>query len=285
MISFPNCKINLGLSVLNKRTDGFHNLETVFYPLLLKDILEVIESEKESEFSTSGLNIKGNENDNLCLKAYNLLKKDFPDLPTVKIHLHKAIPMGAGLGGGSANGAFMLQLLNNKFKLGLSTEKLIEYSLQLGSDCPFFQINKPCIANGRGEILEQIDLDLSSFKFLIVVPDIHINTSGAFSELNLQSKVDPPGKIKNIISQSIETWKDLLVNDFEKIIFSKHPETSLIKEKLYEAGATYASLSGSGSAVYGIFKKEMEINIVFPQTYYKKLLNAGKTESWKENGI
>ncbi len=272
MISFPNCKINLGLSVLYKREDGFHQLETVFYPLLMKDILEVIETDKKTEISLSGLKINGNENDNLCLKAYQLLKKDFPDLPAVKIHLHKTIPMGAGLGGGSADGAFMLQLLNTKFRLGISMEKLMDYAQQSGSDCPFFLINKPCIAKGRGEILEEINLDLSSYKILLVVPDIHINTSWAFSKLNLQSKPEVSGKLKNIVSLPIESWKDVLVNDFERIVFAKNPEISLIKEKLYKAGASYASMSGSGSAVYGIFKKEIELKEGFSKNYFTQIL-------------
>lgn len=272
MIYFPNCKINLGLSVLFKRDDGFHEIETVFFPVLMKDILEVIETDKKTEFSLSGLKINGIENDNLCLKAYQLLKKDFPDLPAVKIHLHKAIPMGTGLGGGSADGAFMLQLLNTKFRLGISLKKLFDYALQLGSDCPFFLINKPCLATGRGEILEEINLDLSSYKILIVVPDIHINTSWAFSELNLQSKLENSGKLKNVVSQPIESWKDVLVNDFEKNIFSRHPEISLIKEEHYKAGASYASMSGSGSAVYGIFKKEIVLKEDFSKKYFTQVL-------------
>lgn len=272
MISFPNCKINLGLSVLSKREDGFHELETVFYPIVIKDVLEVIESDKESQLSTTGLNIKGTEDENLCLKAYQLLKKDYPELPAVKIHLHKAIPMGAGLGGGSADGAFMLQLLNHKFKLGISLDKQMEYAQQLGSDCPFFLSNKPCVATGRGEFVEEINLDLSAYKFLIVVPDIPINTGWAFAQLKLESPKPQSGKIKEAIFQPVELWNDLLVNDFEKIVFSKYPEISLIKEMLYEAGAIYASMSGSGSAVYGIFKNETEIDVEFPGNYFSKEL-------------
>ena len=185
MIVFPNCKINLGLHILGKREDGFHNLETVFYPLLFRDALELIPATNnttEIEFTGSGLAVDGNVSDNLCVKAYYLLKKNFPQLPLVKIHLHKAIPMGAGLGGGSADAAFMLKLLNEKFNLNISTPQLLNYALELGSDCPFFIINKPCIATGRGEILEEIEVDLSAYKIVLINPGIHINTGWAFSQ-------------------------------------------------------------------------------------------------------
>ncbi|HLF46541.1 MAG TPA: 4-(cytidine 5'-diphospho)-2-C-methyl-D-erythritol kinase, partial [Chitinophagaceae bacterium] len=242
MITFPNCKINLGLHILEKRSDGYHQLETVFYPLPLKDILEIIESEKGVVLSESGLPVDGNENDNLCVKTYQLLKNDFPDLPAIKIHLHKGIPPGAGLGGGSADAAFMLTLLNKKFNLALSKEKLLEYSLQLGSDCPFFIFNKPCFASGRGELLEEIEMDLSGYKFLVIIPDIPVRTAWAFSQLNLKTqKKEKKGALKKIIQQPVYTWKESLVNDFEEIIFSNHPDIALIKEKLYDAGATYAS--------------------------------------------
>jgi len=182
MVSFPNCKINLGLNIVNKRDDGYHDIETAFFPIQLKDALELVEKEK-FEFSTSGIAIEGEPEKNLCIKAYDLLKKDFPQLPAVQMHLHKAIPMGAGLGGGSADGAFTLKLLNKKFELNLSEKQLINYSLQLGSDCPFFILNKPCFATGRGEILEQMEPDLSQYKFLIVHPPIHVSTAWAFSTI------------------------------------------------------------------------------------------------------
>ena len=186
MVSFPNCKINLGLHILGKREDGFHNLETVFYPVALKDAVELIPNTNNAtdiEFTGTGLVIDGNAADNLCVKAYRLVKKDFPQLPAVKVHLHKAIPMGAGLGGGSADAAFMLKLLNDKFKLNLSTAQLLNFALQLGSDCPFFIINKPSIATGRGEILEEIAIDLSAYKMVLINPGIHVNTGWAFSKL------------------------------------------------------------------------------------------------------
>ena len=268
MVSFPNCKINLGLNIVNKRNDGYHDIETIFFPIHLRDSLELIEKEK-NEFSTTGLLIDGEPEKNLCIKAYDLLKKDFPQLPSVQMHLHKAIPMGAGLGGGSANGAFTLKLLNKKFYLSLSEKQLTHYSLQPGSDCPFFILNKPCFATGRGEILEQTEVDLSGYKFLIVKPPIHISTAWAFSTIK---PLKPVKSIMEIIQQSISTWKAELINDFEIPVFEKYPEIRNIKEKLYEAGAIYASMSGSGSAVYGIFKKDSAISITFPDNYFAKTL-------------
>ena len=198
MVSFPNCKINLGLNIVNKRDDGYHDIETVFFPIQLKDALEVIEIE-EFGFSASGFSIEGEPAKNLCVKAYDMLKKDFPQLPAVQMHLHKAIPMGAGLGGGSADGAFTLKLLNKKFDLSLSEKQLINYSLRLGSDCPFFILNKPCFGTGRGEILEQTELDLSGYKFLIVQPSVHITTASAFSTIK---PLKPAKSIKQIIQHS-----------------------------------------------------------------------------------
>ncbi len=260
---FPNGKINLGLHVTRKRADGYHDLETVFYPTLVKDVLEIIQADVV-EFTMSGLPVAGNVNDNLCLKAYHLIKIDFPELPPVKIHLHKVIPMGAGLGGGSADGAFKLLLLNQKFKLNLSKEQLINYALQLGSDCPFFIVNKPCYAIGRGEILEHLDVDLSTYKLVLVHPGIHVSTALAFSGLQ---PAPPFISIKNILAQPITTWKQLLKNDFERPVFAMFPEIQKVKESLYEAGALYASMSGSGSCVYGIFE-DKEISLpTFPQHY------------------
>ena len=249
MLSFPNCKINLGLRILRRRDDGYHQLETVFYPLPVKDALETIRSQ-ELTFTASGLPIPGDPTDNLCLKAWQLLKKDLPELPPVQIHLHKHIPMGAGLGGGSADGAFMLQLLNKQFHLELSTERLIQYAAQLGSDCPFFIINKPCLGGGRGEELQPIELDLSSYRMALVSPGTHIGTAWAFSQCTPSEKGKP---VREIIAQPVNTWAAELVNDFEAAIFPAYPELKRIKEELYNAGAIYASMTGSGSAFYGIF--------------------------------
>jgi len=252
MLSFPNCKINLGLRILRRREDGYHDLETVFHPLAVKDVLETLRSETLS-FTSTGLPIPGDAAANLCLKAWQLLKKDFPELPDVQIHLHKNIPIGAGLGGGSADGAFMLVLLNRQFRLGLEEEKLMSYAAQLGSDCPFFILNKPCLAGGRGEKLEPIGLDLSGHRFALVNPGIHIGTAWAFSQC---TPSEEGRSIREIIALPVDAWKGQLVNDFETPVFRAHPELKKIKEKLYHAGAIYASMTGSGSSFFGIFAKE-----------------------------
>ena len=257
MVLFPNCKINIGLNVTGKRTDGYHDLETVFYPVAVKDALEVIRSE-EFNFHLTGLSVNGTTENNLCVKAYYLLKKDFPDMPAVNIHLHKVIPMGAGLGGGSADGAFMLTMLNKKFQLHLSQEHLISYALQLGSDCPFFIINKPCFATGRGENLSPVHVDLSAYKIVLVNPGIHVSTKEAFSKLG---PALPKKSIQQIIQQPMESWKEELRNDFEETVFRLYPEIQSIKEQLYSYGAVYASMTGSGSTLFGIFKPEMISNL------------------------
>ena len=274
MIVFPNSKINLGLRILQKRSDGYHNIETVFYPLALKDILETVPFKKtplnsDTNFSLSGISLIGDCNNNLCLKAYRLLKKDFPDLPPVQIHLHKSITVGAGLGGGSADAAFTLMLLNEKFNLELSEKKLLSYASLLGSDCAFFIINKPCFATGRGELLEKIDLDLSAYKIMLVSPGIHIDTSQAFLNVQSSSAARP---LKEIILQPIEKWKEEMINDFENSVFSQYPPIREIKNQLYDAGAIYASMSGSGSSVYGIFSKQMKLQLDFPTGYFTKEL-------------
>jgi 4-diphosphocytidyl-2-C-methyl-D-erythritol kinase len=272
MLSFPNCKINLGLYIIGKREDGFHNLETVFYPVPVKDALEIVQTSEASipvQFSNSGLIAEANTENNICVKAYHLLKKDFPQLPSVKMHLHKTIPIGAGLGGGSADASFTLKLLNDKFRLGITDSQLLHYALQLGSDCPFFIFNKPCIATGRGEILEAINLDLSAYQLLVVNPGIHINTAQAFSQLK---NFSPKNHLKEIIQQPIETWKQDLKNDFEKSMFKQHPEIETVKETIYNQGSIYASMSGSGSSVYGLFKKNQTVNNTFPSHYSVVLL-------------
>lgn len=277
MVSFPNCKINLGLNIIRKREDGYHDLETFFFPLRFTDALEVIAVEKANadnaiEFSSSGLIVDGNTDNNLCVKAYRLLKKDFPSLPAIKMHLHKAIPMGAGLGGGSADAAFTLMLLNNKFILKLSTTQLINYALQLGSDCPFFILNKPCFATGRGEVLEEIELDLSKYKLAIVNPGIHINTGWAFGQI---LPAQPAISIKKIIQQPVSTWKNQLTNDFEKPVLAEYPQLKALKEMLYNAGAVYAAMSGSGSTFYGIFDNTADLNIQnFPAGYFIKVIGS-----------
>jgi 4-diphosphocytidyl-2-C-methyl-D-erythritol kinase len=251
MICFPNGKINLGLHVSGKRQDGYHDIETIFYPIAINDAVEVVPA-TQSGISLSGLPLDGKTNDNLCMKAYAMLKTDFPDLPPVNIFLHKVIPAGAGLGGGSADGAFTILALDKLFELNLSKAQRLHYALHLGSDCPFFVINKPCYASGRGEILEPIDLDLSRYSFIIVYPYIHISTSWAFSEVKPDQK---SRALKEIIAKPVSYWKEDLKNDFEEPVFFKHPNLKLIKEKLYMYGALYASMTGSGSCVFGIFEK------------------------------
>ena len=270
MIVFPNCKINLGLHILGKRTDKYHNLETVFYPLPFYDVLEVIQISNTNqlyELFLSGNKIEGEAESNLCTKAYHLLKNDFPQLPSVKVYLHKIIPSGAGLGGASADGAYMLKLLDEKFNLKLSQERLINYALQLGSDCPFFIINTPCFAQQRGEVLEPINLNLSGYKLMLINPGIHINTAWAFTQVKFTNNKN----INTIISTPVEKWKPDLVNDFELTVFEKFPEIADIKKHLYAAGALYASMSGSGSTMYGIFSKNSIIDYKpFSQHYFVK---------------
>jgi len=257
MIAFPNCKINLGLQITGKRPDGYHDLETIFYPLAIRDVLEILvdrqpEPENSVKFIGSGIAVPGNQQDNLCVKAYGLLKKDFPSMPPVEMHLHKAIPMGAGLGGGSADAAFTLRLLNNLFRLDLSQEQLLDYALALGSDCPFFIINQPCFGKGRGEILSKVPLDLSGYEFALINPGIHISTAWAFQRIQ-------PGRpsydLSELILTPIDHWKGKLINDFEAPVCHQYPEIGQLIQSLYQSGARYAALSGTGSTVFGIFEK------------------------------
>jgi 4-diphosphocytidyl-2-C-methyl-D-erythritol kinase len=251
MISFPHAKINLGLSVVSKRPDGFHNLETIFYPLYIRDILEIVPS-PETRFIPTGLSIPGNLTENLVVRAFDLLKKKHAGIAAMEIHLHKAIPMGAGLGGGSSDAAEMLQLMNLFFGLGISKNILGTYALELGSDCPFFLQNRPCFASGRGEILEPLTLDLSDYSFILVHSGIRITTAWAFSVIN-----PSPSRhnLKKIIAEPIENWKTSIVNDFEAPVFTAYPSLKSVKDQLYKAGALYSAMTGSGSTIYGIFPK------------------------------
>ncbi len=270
MVTFPNCKINLGLNIINKRSDGYHDLETIFYPIQINDVLEIITHPSQDqnqfiEYTSSGLKIDGDINTNLCVKAFELLKKDFPNLPSIKMHLHKNIPMGAGLGGGSSDGAFVLSLIKQKYQLDISQEQLAYYALELGSDCPFFLLNKPCLAKGRGEVLTEIDLNLSQYQFLIVNPGIHISTAWAFSKVNPSRAFY---SIEETILIPIGQWKSMLINDFEKPVVEHYPEIAEILHQLYANGAVFASLSGSGSSVFGIFPKGPINHLNFPKHYY-----------------
>lgn len=249
MISFPNAKINIGLNVVSKRTDGYHNLETIFYPVKLADALELTESDNTA-FSTSGIEIDGKPENNLVFKAYQLLQNDF-NVPHIKLHLHKIIPFGAGLGGGSSDAAFALIMLNEYFKLNLSSAKLKLYAARIGADCPFFIENKPTFATGIGDQFKPINLDLSEYKILIVKPNTSVSTPDAYQNV-IPAK--PKFNLKNIENLPIEDWKYYLRNDFEKGVFQKYPEIDKLKQALYKMGALYASMSGSGSAVFGIFR-------------------------------
>ncbi|MEJ7691744.1 4-(cytidine 5'-diphospho)-2-C-methyl-D-erythritol kinase [Daejeonella sp.] len=254
MIAFPNAKINIGLNIVKRRDDGYHDLETVFYPVMIKDVLEIVEA-RELSFSSSGLAVPGRPEDNICVKAFGLLSRDMK-LPQVKIHLHKNIPIGAGLGGGSSDASFFISLMNDKFGLGLSRERMEEYASQLGADCAFFIQNEPVFAFEKGDRFENLQLDLSKFFIVLVMPDIHVPTSAAFKDI----VPSPPVKsLKDLIKSDITTWKDSITNDFEPGIIRQYPEIGLIKESLYGSGAIYASLSGSGASVYGIFEAPVKL--------------------------
>ena len=251
MISFPHAKINLGLSIIRKRTDGFHDLETVFYLLPVRDSLEIIHS-SENIFSSSGLPISGNEKDNLVLKAYHLLKQRFPRISPLEIHLLKAIPMGAGLGGGSSDAAAMIRLVQQLFNLPLTSAELFSMAAELGSDCPFFIQSSPCFATGRGEILEPVALDLSDYSFLLIHPELKIETAWAFSRI---MPAPPRFDLREIICKPVSQWPTFMTNDFETPVFARYPVLEHFKNQLYEAGALFAAMTGSGSTVFGIFEK------------------------------
>ncbi|MEO6818457.1 MAG: 4-(cytidine 5'-diphospho)-2-C-methyl-D-erythritol kinase [Ginsengibacter sp.] len=268
MVIFPNCKINLGLNVIRKRPDGYHDIETIFYPIPITDVLEIITSD-ETHIHITGLPIDF-FGDNICIRAYDLLKKDYPDLPKINIHLHKVIPIGAGLGGGSSNGISTLLLLNSKYNLQIPVERLYDYALELGSDCPFFILNKPAFASGRGENLEEIQLSLSGYQMLIVNPGIHINTKDLFQQIKPK---EVSRSIKEIIQLPIDEWKDNLDNDFEKVVFEKHAAIKNIKDQMYAKGAIYALMTGTGSSVFGIFPGDQKIEYYIDDNYFHRLIN------------
>lgn len=257
MINFPNAKINIGLNVVEKRDDGYHTIESIFYPVKYEDALEIVPAE-EFNFSSNGRLIDCDANDNLCVKAYKLLKQDY-NLPNVNISLFKNIPLGAGLGGGSADATFVLLMLNNIFKLNISDDKLEEYSLKIGSDCPFFVKNSPVFVTGRGEIFETIELSLKEKFLVLVTPNIHVSTKEAYSGI-VPKKSD--FDLRDIASLDISRWRDCIKNDFETTIFTLYPQIEQIKNMMYEQGAVYASMSGSGPSVYGIFEKQIDIEFL-----------------------
>lgn len=267
MVTFPNCKINLGLNIIQKREDGYHDISSVFLPIPWYDVLEIISSStNKTLIQTSGLN-SGTPADNLCLKAYHLVKKDYPHLPEISIYLHKTIPAGAGLGGGSADAAFMLPLLNNKFDLQIPIVKMYEYAGQLGSDCSFFLLNKPAHASGKGNILKQINLPLEGKKILLLHPGIHIPTTEIFKEIR---PAFPKKPLREIVDQPIETWKNELKNDFEEVVFPKYPFLEKTKNMLYDYGAEYASMTGTGSTIFGIFKADFSEKVPHNSAWISK---------------
>lgn len=289
MISFPNAKINIGLNVVAKRTDGYHDIETVFYPVLLQDALEIkpmrpldpsqlrkrLEAgllvqpddvfrpyrffPKKEDIPCCSLEITGNDfpfkaADNLVVKAYLMLQQDF-DLPSIDIKLHKHIPSGAGLGGGSSDCAFMISLLNRRFNLRMRESLMERYAARLGSDCAFFISNTPSLATGRGEILNPISLTLKGYTILLVKPDVSVSTAEAYASLT-PKRPDIP--LAEAIKRPVAEWKDCVFNDFESTVFAKYPILADIKQKLYSMGAVYASMSGSGSTVYGLFREPLD---------------------------
>lgn len=255
MIAFPNAKINIGLNIIRRRGDGYHDLETVFYPIRIYDALEIVPA-STLEFTTSGLAIPGNLQDNLCLKGYQLLKNDF-DLPPVNIHLHKHIPIGAGLGGGSADAAFFIGLLNAEFSLGLSAEQLRAYASRLGADCAFFVESKPVFALDKGDRFEPVELDLSKYHIALVMPPAHVSTAEAYRGVKPK-----PAEIslKELVTRPVVEWKNFIHNDFEETIFKNHPVIRGVKAALYQAGALYACMSGSGASVFGIFGQRPDLS-------------------------
>jgi 4-diphosphocytidyl-2-C-methyl-D-erythritol kinase len=260
MICFPNAKINLGLNVVEKRIDGYHNIETIFLPIELEDALEIIPQKDINnwyEWNNSGLIIDTPHENNICIKALKALRAISSDIPPLKIHLHKHIPFGAGLGGGSADGAFMLKLLNHSFNLGLTNDQLKEIASTLGADCPFFIDNKPSFATGIGNILTPLNIDLSTYHIGIIIPDIHVSTPEAYSKVK---PCQPKVRLIDAIQQPIEEWRDLISNDFEQSVFPLYPVIEDVKNYMYKSGAVYASMSGSGSSVFGIFKNSPTLN-------------------------
>lgn len=254
MLAFANAKINLGLSVTAKRTDGYHNIETVFYPVKLYDAVEITDA-AETTCKVAGADIPGNAADNICLKAFEALQNDFV-LPPQQITLLKNIPVGAGLGGGSADAAFLVKLLNNKFSLGLSDSQMEDYVRPLGADCAFFIQNRPVFAHGKGDQFDCLNLDLAPYFIVLVKPDAHVSTADAYHGIK-------PGfsgtSLKDLIHLPLKDWKLNIKNDFEASAFEKYPEIAAVKSSLYHAGAIFAAMSGSGSSVFGIFAAEVKL--------------------------
>ena len=252
MITFPNAKINIGLYVTSRRPDGYHNLETLFYPIELRDILEIVPAQgSESSLTVTGIAVDGDPEQNLVMRAYRLLQKEY-NVPAVDIYLHKVIPFGAGLGGGSADAAYALVMLRDMFNLPLSDDELAQRASRLGADCPFFIYNRPLIATGIGDCFTSTDFSLKGLHIVLVKPSIAVSTAEAYAHVTPQNPQTP---LADGLSQPIEQWRECVSNDFEKSVFPAHPRIATIKQRLYDLGAVYASMSGSGSSVFGIFDK------------------------------
>lgn len=265
MITFPNAKINLGLSVVAKRADGYHDLETVFYPVGIKDALEITEREEPGcTLYVSGIQVTGNQEDNLVVKAYRKLEKTYA-LKGVNIYLHKHIPFGAGMGGGSADAAFMLKLLNDLFGIGLSLSDLERFAGELGADCPFFCRNVPVFAEGTGNLFSEIEFSLKGYYLAIVKPPVGVSTKDAFGGIVPHKPLHSVRE--TVATKPVESWKGLLENDFEHTVFPLYPELGRIKDQLYKSGALYASMSGSGSSLFGIFATEPDLKGLFPDCF------------------
>ena len=273
MLTFPCAKINLGLNITSKREDGYHNLETIFYPVPLTDALEVklmhddFPSDEPCDLKITGNAVDCDEKNNLVVKAYTLLAQDFK-LPRVHTHLVKRIPMQAGLGGGSADGAFMIRLLDERFRLNMGIAEMERYASRLGSDCAFFITAEPSFATGRGEVLEPVNIaeqNLQGYYIAIVKPAIAVSTREAFQQIICRQ---PEHCCRDIVRQPVETWKTFLTNDFEEPAFKQHPELADIKQRLYDLGAVYAQMSGSGSAFFGLFRTDpQQLKNAFPACY------------------
>jgi 4-diphosphocytidyl-2-C-methyl-D-erythritol kinase len=275
MLTKPIAKINLGLNVVEKRSDGYHNLETVFYPVQIEDALEVypmdpeFPSEYDCDLKVTNITIDGDEQRNLVVRAYNLLKADFPTLPRIHAHLYKGIPTQAGMGGGSSDCGFMITLLNQMFNLGLTDQQMIDYAARLGADCAFFILNRPCYAEGIGEKLQPIDLDLKGWYLSLVRPDIPVSTREAFA---LIKPHHPEVNCREVVKQPVESWRGALVNDFEGSVFAVHPELGAVKDRLYELGATYAAMSGSGSTLFALSRQPLNLDEFNSEGTFRKTI-------------
>lgn len=275
MLTRPIAKINLGLNVVEKRPDGYHNLETVFYPVQIEDALEVypmdpeFPSEYDCDLKVTNITIDGDEQRNLVVRAYNLLKADFPTLPRIHAHLYKGIPTQAGMGGGSSDCGFMITLLNDMFKLGLTQQQMIDYAARLGADCAFFIFNRPCYAEGIGEKMQPIDLDLKGWYLSLVRPDIPVSTREAFA---LIKPHHPEVNCREVVKQPVESWRDALVNDFEGSVFAVHPELGAVKDRLYDLGATYAAMSGSGSTLFALSRQPLNLDEFNSEGTFRKTI-------------